>query len=126
MIHTYFRHQRATLLAFDAIIMSYSIAEKAYSNTKGYFQATIIFQDNSRIELAEVIDTHKDTITKYRYHYMDKDNALIFRYDNAPHYPFLPTFPHHKHTPSQVLPSSPPTLQSILQEASKYISNSLS
>ena len=28
---------------------------------------------------------------------MDENQAMIFRYDNAPHHAEVSTFPHHKH-----------------------------
>mgnify|MGYP001219756078 CR=1 FL=1 len=35
----------------------------------------------------------------YSYHWQDKDGNLKIRWDNAPHYKHMKTFPHHKHTP---------------------------
>jgi hypothetical protein len=42
---------------------------------------------------------------------------LVFRYDSAPHFPDLPTFPHHKHLPSNVIVSWKPDIERVLQEA---------
>ena len=33
----------------------------------------------------------------YRYHFQDEQNNLIFRYDNTPHFPDFPSFPHHRY-----------------------------
>ncbi len=33
----------------------------------------------------------------YAFHYMSADETLIFRYDNAPHFPKLLSAPYHKH-----------------------------
>jgi hypothetical protein len=42
---------------------------------------------------------------------------MVFRYDNAPHFPKLASAPHHKHTnENDVLASQPPDLQSVLKE----------
>ena len=59
---------------------------------------------------------------KYRYQYMDPQNVSVFRYDNAPHYPGLATFPHHKHTGEGKLieESSEPTLFDVLLEIARY------
>ena len=46
----------------------------------------------------------------------DARDLLIFRYDNTRHFPALPTFPHHKHTPEGVVPVSEPDLQMIVAE----------
>jgi hypothetical protein len=36
-------------------------------------------------------------ITKYRHHWQDRNGVLRKRWDNAPHYPAIETFPHHLH-----------------------------
>jgi len=58
----------------------------------------------------------------YSYHFQSSEGALVFRYDNAPHFPNLPNFPHHKHDKSEdhVLPSDPPDLRTVLEEISDY------
>ena len=42
---------------------------------------------------------------------------MVFRYDNAPHFPHLPTAPHHKHVGEiEVVAADAPDLQSVLKE----------
>jgi hypothetical protein len=53
----------------------------------------------------------------YRYHFQRAGNELVFRYDNTPHFPDLPSFPHHKHLRDAVVASSKPDLLDVLQEA---------
>jgi hypothetical protein len=53
----------------------------------------------------------------YRYHFQDKKNELIFRYDNTPHFPNLPDFPQHKHHPAGVDPSDSPSVLRSIKEA---------
>lgn len=52
----------------------------------------------------------------YSYHLMDEHGNVIFRYDNAPHHPEIETFPHHKHTPSGIEPTSEPSFANVMQE----------
>jgi len=52
----------------------------------------------------------------YRYHFQDAQHNLIFRCDSTPHFPKLPSFPHHKHLPDQVIPCEKPCLAEVLQE----------
>ncbi|MEH1781392.1 MAG: DUF6516 family protein [Nostoc sp.] len=47
-------------------------------------------------EALVIVDNHI-TYIDYRYHFQDEQNSLIFRYDSTPHFPNLPSFPHHKH-----------------------------
>lgn len=65
---------------------------------------------------------------RYGYHYQRSDGTLIFRYDNVPHFPALPTFPHHKHETSdaKAVAASPPDLQTILTEIESLIAVSTS
>ena len=60
-------------------------------------------------------------LTRYNYHYQRADGTLVFRYDNAPHYPDLPGFPEHKHSGGQVLSAPAPDLSQVLIEADRYL-----
>lgn len=46
---------------------------------------------------------------------------MIFRYDDAPHHPDVKTFPHHKHTPTEVIESPAPSLEVVFEEISREI-----
>ena len=59
--------------------------------------------------------------TRYAYHYQDKDDELIFRYDNVPHHPEVKTHPHHKHVGNKILPTQPPDLSEVLREIDEMI-----
>jgi len=56
----------------------------------------------------------------YRYHFQDKYNNVIFRYDNTPHFPQLGTFPHHKHLPNTVIAVNMPSVFEVLRELKKF------
>ncbi len=70
----------------------------------------IRFVNGNLLELGQI--EHLD----YRYHFQDKQNNLIFRYDNAPHFPKLETFPHHKHLFDEVTNSKKPSIVDVIQE----------
>jgi peptidoglycan/xylan/chitin deacetylase (PgdA/CDA1 family) len=57
----------------------------------------------------------------YRYHFQARDNKVIFRYDNTPHFPGLKTFPHHTHLPDNVLPANRPSVLKVLDEVIKAL-----
>jgi hypothetical protein len=69
------------------------------------------------INEAIVLTDNELEFLDYRYHFQDEQNHLIFRYDSTPHFPDLPTFPHHKHLPSNVIASWKPDIERVLQEA---------
>ena len=65
---------------------------------RGMIEGALYFADGSRLEFTEriVIENARPVKRDYRYQYI-RDQKAIFRYDNAPHHPRLPNFPHHKH-----------------------------
>lgn len=121
MIDNYFELIERTVLDFKAIISSYTIFKKTYSEKQGYIKGEILFKNNSQFRFIEVKNTESDQKIKYHYHYMDKDNKSIFRYDNAYHYRELKTFPHHKHIGDSIQESHEPELYEILIEIQKFI-----
>ena len=70
-------------------------------------------------EIIVVVDNQIEYID-YRYHFQDAQNNLIFRYDSTPHFPKLPSFPHHKHLPDQVIACKKPYIAEVLKEAIEF------
>lgn len=69
--------------------------------------AMLIFADGSRLivhswlEIADEVQEHD-----YAYVYLDAQGNRVFQYDDAPHHPGLPGYPHHMHkgrNPSPIL-----------------------
>jgi len=60
--------------------------------------------DNGLLEMMERIVAEGNMplrYTCYRFHWQDSGGHLVRRWDNAPHYPSLPNFPHHVHCGSE-------------------------
>jgi hypothetical protein len=81
------------------------------------------FWDGSLLQVEEALVVQAFSIikTRYNYHYQRADGTLVFRYDNAPHYPDLPGFPEHKHGGEQVLSAPAPDLSQVLIETDRYL-----
>ena len=79
------------------------------------------FENGHLLEINEAAVIEGDSLNPldYRYHCQDSNNRLIFRYDSTPHFPGLPSFPHHKHLPDAVIPSNKPDISSVVEEAEK-------
>ena len=76
-----------------------------------YFQFINDILANSLIVKSQDIFAEKRTL-----------GAIIFRYDDAPHFPSLPNAPHHKHVgETDVVSSESPDLQSVLKEIETII-----
>jgi hypothetical protein len=68
------------------------------------------------INEAVIVTGNELSSLDYRYHCQDEQNNLVFRYDSTPHFPDLPSFPHHKHLPNEVVACRKPTVKMALQE----------
>jgi hypothetical protein len=81
------------------------------------------FWDDSFLQMEEALVVRAFAIVKirYNYHYQRADSTLVFRYDNAPHYPDLPGFPEHKHEGDDVFSAPAPDLSEVLREIDGYL-----
>jgi len=123
MISDYFAEIDLLFSNFKHIIEAYILDKQFFSEEKGLIDGELYFIDESRLSYMEVVDIQRTGKLKYSYHYMDKNNSLIFRYDNAKHYSSLDTFPHHKHTDTDVISCQEPSMKDILSEIEQYISS---
>jgi hypothetical protein len=127
LIEDYFQ-QVAALIAASDIVHSSSLTYDKRSATIGFLRGDIYFLDGSLLHLREFVNVeHGIERYMYAYHYQRSNGALVFRYDNSPHFPTLSTFPHHKHESNEtnVIASSAPELQTILAEIQRVISISI-
>lgn len=106
----------AKIIALSPAVSVELDLEQIASN-RGVVEGAIYFVDGSRLEFTEriVIERGRPQKRDYRYQYV-RAQAPVFRYDNAPHHPRLPNFPHHKHVGRKTISSSEPTLKEVLQE----------
>lgn len=70
---------------------------------------------------AFVVVNNQIEYVDYRYHFQDEQNSLIFRYDSTPHFPNLPSFPHHKHLVDDVVACEKPHIADVLQEVMEFL-----
>ncbi|MGD2090531.1 MAG: DUF6516 family protein [Candidatus Aminicenantes bacterium] len=85
----------------------------------------IRFASGHLLEFNEAVIINNEQINhlSYRYHFQDKQNKVVFRYDNAPHFPTLDNFPHHKHLSNKVNSTKKTSIINALKEASLIIEN---
>lgn len=104
------------LKRYDKYIASYHISQFERNGNNLRFRIMIRFKDSSRLFIKEIlIDGVK---RKYGYQWINKNNELICRWDNAPDWPDIQTFPHHKHVGSEhnVIPSENIEFATIMKE----------
>ena len=115
------RAEQAVLECPDAYVEQY--IEEALTPDRVNLRIRIRFDAGHLLEISEAILADGDGLDflDYRYHFQDENNDLIFRYDSTPHFPEIPSFPHHKHLPNAVTPSDKPGIQQILMEARSFL-----
>jgi hypothetical protein len=93
--------------------------EEILTSKRANLRIRLRFQSGDLLEINESIIVEDGALKTlgYRYHLQRASNELVFRYDNTPHFPDLPSFPHHKHLRNAVVASSKPDLLDVLQEA---------
>lgn len=79
---------------YNELIVSYTIHDLRESAEMHYINIEVHLRDYSRLFIKEFKEPHR---RKYSFHWQDKSGELIIRWDNAPHFPQLTNFPHHKH-----------------------------
>jgi hypothetical protein len=96
--------------------------EQLLSVRRGNLRIRLRFSNHALLEISEtiVIIAEEPRWLSYRYHYQDPAVGLVFRYDNTPHHPEVPTHPHHKHARDYVLASSRPSIEQVLHEAQAF------
>jgi len=97
-------------------ILSFIFAVDARSDYVGFIQGSLEFVEGSRLFFKEYVDL-QESIEKlsYSFHYQDRSNNLIFRYDNANHKPDL-GYIDHKHIKNKIIPSEVPNIEKVILE----------
>ena len=82
--------------------------------------------DGSTLQFMELANIKSDKVVhlKYRFHLMNVNGEMVFRYDNAPHHPEVATHPHHKHVKGEKVPrrSEEVGLKEVLLEIEDILS----
>jgi hypothetical protein len=78
--------------------------------------ANALLKDGSKIYVHERISLDK---SHYSYHWQDRDDNLMLRFDDAPHHKEIETFPHHQHEGEEIKPLKQPTFDHFLQKISQ-------
>jgi len=96
--------------------------EQVLSGNRGNLRIRLRFADQALLEISEalVLVVGEPQWLSYRYHYQDPSMGLVFRYDNAPHHPEVPTHPDHRHIGDDVLASPHPSIEQVLQEVQTF------
>jgi hypothetical protein len=122
LIFEYFKEVELRLKNAE-IIADKSIDLREFGAKEGMLRGRLLFVDGSMLEFMEYLQ--EENRLKYRFHLMDKEGSMVFRYDNAPHHKDVSTFPHHKHLPDNVAESDDKGIMDVLDEIEILMSNAI-
>jgi hypothetical protein len=87
----------------SAAVYSVDVLKERVTPLNGYIRARLRLHNGDFVEAAEYFEQGPVGLKTidYRYHWADAQQRLRRRWDNAPHHPELPGFPHHIHDSSE-------------------------
>jgi len=127
MIEEYLR-RLDELLSVSPFVRAVEVVRRSIRDTEFekvlHYRYRVLLTNGDFVEMTERVLEAQGTleVTKYRYHWQDCNGLLMKRWDNAPHYRAINTFPHHLHDGSEDHVVSHPAmtgleaLQQILEE----------
>ncbi|WP_026630000.1 toxin-antitoxin system TumE family protein [Dyadobacter alkalitolerans] len=75
-------------------VASYTINDFREFSETYYINLEIRFHNDTSLYVREYVEANR---RRYAFHWQKENGDLLIRWDNAPHFPNTPTFPHHKH-----------------------------
>jgi hypothetical protein len=111
LIEEYFARIRDFLNTLE-IVQKFELETEARADYIGFIRGIVYFQDGTILHIREFVDVELSIDRgKYSYQYMDQDDRLIFRYDNAP----------HQQQEDNIVSSNAPFIEEICQEIEQII-----
>ena len=113
-------------LLTDPMLSVFRVIRERATLTDGHLRARLTWTDGSQLEFSEYVQRSPDgqvNIITYSFHWADVHGNLIRRWDNTPHFPNLPGFPHHIHDGpgGAVGPGQPVSLSIVLDEIARQL-----
>jgi len=113
-------------LTTDPVIAGFSIVRERITLVDGHLRARLLIFDGTMLEFSEYVQRSPDSrinVATYSYHWAEANGDLIRRWDNTPHFPDLPGFPHHIHDgrTGEVTSGEPVSIFAILDEIARIL-----
>jgi hypothetical protein len=120
LLYHYFEEIEAEIKKLEDVYVE-RYEEEILSSNRINLRIRVRFKTGDLFELNEAVIVEADQLERlnYRYHFQDRQNNLIFRYDNTPHFPDLENFPHHKHLSDNIISSQEPSVLEVIEEVVK-------
>ncbi len=101
---------------FKSLFQDFEITEHQNRDGVQILRLKITFTDSSVLFVTDIFVSFENR-RKYSFHWQNIKEELISRWDNAPHFPEISSYPHHQHFQSEtnVIASSAMNLIDILK-----------
>lgn len=106
---------------YAGIIVRYAVTDFRQFGNAASLVAHIELIDHSVLYIKDYLFI--DGTRKYSFHWQKANGQLRMRWDNSLHHTHIITFPHHKHTAEEVLPSYERNLSDILESIRQALSS---
>ena len=106
MIERYL-HRLDALLSASPFVHDVEVVRRSIRDTEFekvlHYRYRVLLSNGDLVEMSERVLEAQGRLdrTKYRHHWQDRNGQLVKRWDNAPHYRAIDTFPHHLHDGSE-------------------------
>lgn len=101
-------------------VRSWEVVEYRRWSQGHYYRLHILLVDGSLLIAREFSSVNE---RMYSFHWRTKDGTMIIRWDNAPHYRHLATFPHHRHEKENIVENKDIDLADVLREIGRRLSH---
>ena len=111
----------------NPLVIFHDFQKNSTSPSTAYIKGEVLFADGTILALFQHIRISENgiLITDYRYHYMNAEKNMIFRYDNAPHHDEIVSHPHHKHIANKIITSDMLHFKDVMDEIVSIIMNKM-
>ena len=107
-----------SLILLDDQVQHWQIIREEAQVDRGVLRYRLQLSNQDVLDIFErfVITNGQVTVIRYGYHWQRSNQEFVKRWDNAPHYPHLATYPHHLHDGSEdhVLSHPPVKITDVL------------
>jgi len=116
-------------LLTDPIVAGFHIRRERVTVSDGHFRVRVSISDGTLLEFSEYVERTQEggiQVPVYSYHWVNAEGDLIRRWDNTPHFPDLPGYPHHVHDGQSgaTLPGQPMDIAAILDHIQRVLAES--
>lgn len=107
-----------SLLKQSKVFNNIEVLEFIDEDSVQLLKVKALVKDGSILHITEL---QTPNYQKYSYHWQKENGEMLIRWDNAPNYKKIKTFPHHRHEGDNQLPSHRITVDEIIEKIRKVI-----